>query len=86
MTDWTQVITNLMLISGGAVVLVKMIDAGYKIADKKKNKALQSAVDDLKNDVAQLKKNDSDYREWLKKAEEHIDYIMKLLIDKNFKK
>lgn len=86
MTNWTQVITNLMLISGGSVVLVKFIDAVAKYFDKKKQKGLTDAVAEMRRDLEEVKKNSSDNRTWIRKLEDDLDYLMRLLLDKSLKK
>lgn len=75
-----------MLISGGAVVVVKGIEALYKYFDKKKNRALQDSVENLQRDVEEIKKTAIVNRDWIKKLEDDLDYLMKLLLDRTFKK
>lgn len=86
MTDWTQVITNLMLISGGAVVLVKAIDAGYKYFDKKKTKVLEDRVESLQQHYAELEEKFSYNREWLKDLSEDVKFIYKTIVGKELNK
>lgn len=75
-----------MLISGAAVVLVKFVDGLLKYFDKKKNKVLQESVEKLQKDVAEIIKSAEGDRTWMKKLEDDLDYLMKLLLDKTFKK
>lgn len=84
--NWTQLITNLMLISGAAVVVVKGIDGLFKYFDKKKTKVLQESVEKLQKDVAEIIKSAEGDRTWMKKLEDDLDYLMKLLLDRTFKK
>ncbi len=85
-TNWTQIITNLMLISGGATVLVTLTVKTFQWLDKKKNRALQEQVEVLRQDVKELKNTTTENRSWIKKIEDDLDYLMKLLLDKSLKK
>lgn len=75
-----------MLISGAAVVLVKGVDGLLKYFDKKKNRDLQESVEALQKDVAEIIKTAEGNRTWIKKLEDDLDYLMKLLLDRTFKK
>lgn len=75
-----------MLISGAAVVVVKGIDGLFKYFDKKKTKVLQESVEKLQKDVAEIIKSAEGDRTWMKKLEDDLDYLMKLLLDRTFKK
>ncbi len=85
MTDWTQVITNFLLISGGAVAFVTTIDKVAKYFNKRKDKGITDAVQALRDDVAEIKETATDSRAWIKKLEDDLDYLMKLLLNKSLK-
>ncbi len=91
--NWTQTVTNFVLIVGAVVTLSKIVNAAYKYADKKKNSHLQESIDKVTEDIKGVKKEIEDVRKIatadkssIHKLEDDYEYLVKLLLDKSLRK
>ncbi len=84
--NWTQTVTNFVLIAGAVAIIIKFIDSLYKYADKKKNSHLQESIDKVTEDIVDIRNTTTTNKSSIQKLEDDYDYLVKLLLDKSLRK